>query len=86
MPEPNADVVYYGVLTPGRSRANPAGIVRRSVVDGHPCDEAFTRSQRWGPTTSLLEEQLGGADFEHVEITESEALAFVDRITARQRG
>lgn len=76
--------VYYGALTPGRTRDNPAGVVRRKIVEGHPHDEAFSRSLRWQPTTSLREEQLGLTDLEHIEISEAEAFAFVERVTARQ--
>jgi hypothetical protein len=85
MAESSTRFVYYGVLTPGRTRANPAGVVRRSLADGHPLDEAFTRSLRWEPTLALRDEELGRSDAQHVEITEAEAMDFVGKITARQQ-
>jgi hypothetical protein len=85
MTESSTRFVYYGALTPGRTGADPAGVVRRSLVDGHPLDEAFTRSLRWEPTLSLRDEELGRSDVQHVEITEAEAMDFVEKITTRQR-
>jgi hypothetical protein len=80
-----ASVVYLGTITPGRTRANPAGVVRRQVVDGYPVDETFTRGLIWEPTTALREQELGRSEADHVEITPAEAAAFVERITAAQR-
>lgn len=77
--------VYYGTIPPGRTRANPAGVVRRSVVDGRPLDEAFTRNLTWERTTALLEHEFGHNDLDYVEISPAEAETFVQRITATSR-
>ncbi len=78
--------VYFGTITPGRTRANPAGVVRRRVVDGHPIDEAFTRRLRWERTTALIDHRFGHNDVDHVEITEAEAAAFTKRVAAKILG
>jgi hypothetical protein len=80
-----ADFVYFGMITPGRTPASPAGVVRRHVVDGHPVDEAFTRRLTWEPTLALRDRELGRSEADYVEITPAEAVAFVERVTtARQ--
>lgn len=76
---------YFAAIPPGRTRTSPAGVIRRSVVGGHPVDEAFTRSLDWKPTTALRDQQFGHTDTDHVEITEAEAEAIVSRISARLR-
>jgi hypothetical protein len=81
-----ANVTYYGSLAAGRTRDRPAGVVRRTVVDGHPVDEAFTRNLRWEPTTKLHERDLGYTDTDYVEISEAEAEAFVQRVSAKLTG
>lgn len=80
-----ANVVYYGSLGAGRTRANPSGLFRRSVVDGYAVDEMFTRRLQWEPTTYLREYEFGHNDVDHVEITPAEAHAFVERLTAKGR-
>lgn len=81
---PAPDAVYFGLVPPGRTRANPAGVVRRIVVDGVPRDEAFTRGLRWEPSTALYARDFGHSDTDYVAITPEEAHAFVDRIMAGQ--
>lgn len=44
-------------------------------------DEAFTRNLRWEATEYLRRYELGDNDPDHVEITEAEAAAFIERIT-----
>jgi hypothetical protein len=78
---PTPDYTYYGV--PGPDPHNLIGVIRRSVVEGHPVDEAFTRNRRWEPTLRLREQELGYGDTEAVLITADAASAFVARIAAR---
>ena len=80
---PRRAYVYFGAMPAGRTRANPAGVVRRSQFDGTDVDEAFTRNLRWEPTTALLERRFGHGDTEYVEISEAEAQQVVDRITEK---
>ena len=80
------EYTYFGNVTPGRTRANPAGVVRRSTVDGRSLDEVFTRDLRWEPTTALLEQRFGHGDGEYVEISAAEATQFVERVTEKLGG
>jgi hypothetical protein len=78
-----SEVSYFGSVPPGRTRDRLGGVFRRSVVDGQPVDEVFTRRLRWEPTSALRERDLGYGDTEYIEITEADADAFVHR--ARQK-
>ncbi|GAA1919177.1 hypothetical protein [Streptantibioticus ferralitis] len=78
---PQEKVTYYAKIGEGYSRGNPRGIVRRRVADGVEYDEAFTRNLRWEPTEYLRLYELGHNEVDHVEITESEANAFVEAVT-----
>jgi hypothetical protein len=71
------DVTYYALLAAGRTRDNPAGMVRRTHTTP-PTDEVFSRDLTWQPTAYLACCQLGYYDSEHVEITEQEANAILD--------
>ncbi|MGN9908574.1 hypothetical protein ACTMTJ_13610 [Phytohabitans sp. LJ34] len=77
------DYVYYASLSAGRTRANPAGVVRRRMTSGVPVDEAFTRNLRWERTWALYEAERLGGDGEFAPITEAEAEAFVQRAIAK---
>lgn len=81
-----AAYIYYASLAAGRTRANPAGIVRRRIIEGIPIDEAFTRNLRWEPTPALRIQALGYGDQEFEQITAAEAAAFIQRITAKLDG
>jgi hypothetical protein len=78
--------VYYGVRGPDARRPDLVGVLRRSVVDGHAVDEAFTRNRRWEPTLRLREQELGYGDAEAVPISADAAAEFVARISARPTG
>jgi hypothetical protein len=77
----SGDITYYAKFSGGYSRSNPQGIVRRRMVNGVAHDEAFTRNLRWEPTEYLRLHELGHNEVDHVEITEAEALAFIEEVT-----
>jgi len=77
------EVSYFGSVPPGRTRDRPAGVFRRTIVDGQLVDEAFTRNLRWEYTSALRLRDLGLGDMDYVEITEAEVEAFVQRIRDR---
>lgn len=81
-----AEYTYFGSVPPGRTRATPAGVFRRSFVEGYPVDEAFSRRLRWEPTTFLREYEFGHNDMECVEITAAEVDAFVQRMATKYGG
>ncbi|QUG99933.1 hypothetical protein HUO13_03140 [Saccharopolyspora erythraea] len=81
--EPVTEVIYYGLLTPGRTRSNPSGILRRRTAAGRTTDEVFTRNLRWEPTDYFRKYELGHNEDEHVEITPGEAAEFVRRIRSK---
>ena len=83
---PPTDVRYYGLITSGRTRANPSGVMRRRTAEGHTVDEVFTRSLVWKPTDYFRRYDLGHNDDDHVEITDAEATEFVCRVRARSCG
>lgn len=65
------EVTYHALLTGGRTRDDPAGMVRRTHTTP-PVHEVFTRDLTWQPTDGLA------PDAEQVEITEEEANAILD--------
>lgn len=81
--DPLTEVKYYALLTPGRTRSNPSGVMRRRTAAGHTTDEVFTRSLEWKPTEYFRKYDLGHNEDEHVEITGAEAAAFIRRIRSR---
>lgn len=74
----SGDITYYAKFIEGYSRSNPQGIVRRRLVNGVAHDEAFTRNLRWEPTEYLRRYALGHNEVDHVQITEAEAVAFIE--------
>lgn len=76
----SGDITYYAKFSEGYSRSNPQGIVRRRMADGVAHDEAFTRNLRWEPTEYLPLYELGHNEVDHVEISEAEAAAFVEKV------
>ena len=81
--DPVTEVRYYGLLPPGRTRNNPAGIMRRRTATGRTIDEVFTRNLTWKPTDYFRKYDLGHNEDDHVEITSAEAAEFVKRIRAK---
>jgi hypothetical protein len=80
------EYVYYASLAAGRTRANPAGVIRRHIGVGVPVDEAFTRNLTWERTWALYEYETRGGDGEFEVITEAEAEEFVQRVTRKLGG
>ncbi|SDK58574.1 hypothetical protein [Streptomyces indicus] len=76
-------ITYYAKIGEGHPRSSPRGIVRRRVDEDATYDEAFTRNLRWEPTEYLRLYALGHNDIDHVQISESEAAAFIDSAVAR---
>lgn len=81
--EPVTEVAYFGLLTPGRTRSSPSGILRRRTAAGSTSDEVFTRNLRWEPTDHFRKYELGHNDVDHVEITPAEAGEFVRRVRTK---
>lgn len=80
---PSTEVSYYGLLSAGRTRSNPSGVLRRRSAEGRSVDEVFTRNLRWEPTDYFEKYRLGHDEDDHVEITAAEAADFVRRIRAK---
>jgi hypothetical protein len=76
-------ITYYAKFSEGCSRSNPQGIVRRRMVNGVAHDEAFTRNLRREPTEYLRLHELGHNEVDHVEISEAEAIAFIEEATGQ---
>ncbi|MEU2909106.1 pentapeptide repeat-containing protein [Streptomyces massasporeus] len=76
-------ITYYAKFSEGYSRSNPQGIVRRRMVNGVAHDEAFTRNLRWEPTEYLRLYELGHNEVDRVEISEAEAVAFIEEVTGQ---
>jgi hypothetical protein len=80
-------VTYYAVVDDLSSRAQPAGVFRRTYFEaGGRRDEAFTRNLAWERSAALLSAERGDLQNEFVEITEDEANQLVARIRARKTG
>ncbi|MFF7040891.1 pentapeptide repeat-containing protein [Streptomyces massasporeus] len=76
-------ITYYAKFSEGYSRSNPQGLVRRRMVNGVAHDEAFTRNLRWEPTEYLRLYQMGHNEVDHAEISEAEAVAFIEDVTGQ---
>ncbi|MGW1784025.1 hypothetical protein ACWCQQ_33695 [Streptomyces sp. NPDC002143] len=76
-------MTYYALIRDGYPRENPSGVVRRRVSDGVESEEVFTRNLRWEPSDYLLKYSIGHNDVEHIEISEEEVMAFIDRVTEK---
>ncbi|GHF89233.1 hypothetical protein [Streptomyces thermodiastaticus] len=81
-------ITYYAKISEGHPRSNPRGIVRRRLVGREKTtyDEAFTRNLRWEPTEYLRRYELGHNEVDHVEISEREAAAFIEKAIAKLGG
>ncbi|KOG37537.1 hypothetical protein [Streptomyces decoyicus] len=79
-------ITYYAKVSEGYPRHKPRGIVRRRIDEGQTYDEAFTRRLRWEPTEYLNLYDLGHNEVDHVKITEIEAAAFIESVTAKILG
>lgn len=79
---PPDKVTYYAKIGTTGSRSDPKGLLRRRRVDGRLIDERFVRSLKWEPTNFFELHRIGRNDDEYLEIDESEANAFIDRVRA----
>jgi hypothetical protein len=77
MPE---KITYFAMVDDLSSRAEPAGVLRRTEDDEGQQDEAFTRNLKWEYSWSLYSYERGNRDTVFYEITEGEANQIVDRI------
>ncbi|MFI7452202.1 hypothetical protein ACIBQX_32225 [Nonomuraea sp. NPDC049714] len=80
------EITYYAKVGNGYPRAQPRGIVRRRLLDGRTCDEAFTRNLRWERTEYLRRYDFGHNDVGHVAISEVEAAIFMESVTNELTG
>ncbi|MFZ3566361.1 hypothetical protein ACOKM5_05240 [Streptomyces sp. BH097] len=80
-------VTYFAVVDDGFPRERPMGLMRRRAVGREPLtrDEAFGRNMCWETTDYFRLHALGHNDTDHVEISEIEAAAFIDRVIQRGR-
>ncbi|MGD6742821.1 hypothetical protein ACOKM3_13365 [Streptomyces sp. BH106] len=79
---------YFAKIRDGYPRDRPSGILRRRVVGRgrRTFDEAFTRNLEWQPSEYARLHELGHNDVEHAEISEAEAVAFIDWHSGRITG
>jgi hypothetical protein len=74
-------VTYYAVVDDLSSRAQPAGVFRRTYTeDGGRSDEVFTRDLAWEFSPELIAAERGDLQYEFIVITEYEANQIVERI------
>jgi hypothetical protein len=80
-------VTYYAVVNDLSSRAQPAGVFRRTYFEsGGKRDEAFTTDLVWERSASLVSAERGDLLNEYIVIAEDEANQIVERIRARATG
>jgi hypothetical protein len=77
-------VTYYAVVDDLSSRAQPAGVFRRTYTeDGGRSDEVFTQDLAWEFSPELISAERGDLQYEFIVITEDEANQIVDRIRTK---
>jgi hypothetical protein len=80
-------VTYYAVVDVLSSRAQPAGVFRRTYTeDGGRSDEVFTRDLTWEFSPELISAERGDLQYQFIEITKDEANQIVARIRAEVSG
>ena len=80
-------VTYYAVVDDLSSRAQPAGVFRRTYAeDGGRSDEVFTRDLTWEFSPELISAERGDLQYQFIEVTEDEANQIVARIRAEVTG
>jgi hypothetical protein len=73
-------VTYYAIVDDYSSRAEPAGVLRRTETADEQNDEQFGHDLEWTYSPLLYSYERGNADAEFYEITEDEANQIVARI------
>lgn len=80
-------VTYYAVVDDLSSRAQPAGVFRRTYTeDGGRSDEVFTRDLTWEFSPELISAERGDLQYQFIEVTKDEANQIVARIRAEVTG
>lgn len=80
-------VTYYAVVDDLSSRAQPAGVFRRTYTeDGGRSDEVFTRDLTWEFSPELISAERGDLQYQFIEVTKDEADQIVARIRAEVTG
>lgn len=74
------DVTYYTIIDDLSSREQPAGVLRRSYLDGASRDEALARDLAWHRSPLLISAERGDLENEFIEITAAEADEITNRI------
>jgi hypothetical protein len=73
-------VSYYAIVDDYSSRAEPAGVLRRTETDKEQNDEQFGRDLAWTYSPLLYSYERGNMDNKLYEITEDEAEQIMARI------
>jgi hypothetical protein len=74
--------MYYAIRDEDSSRAQPAGVLRRTERDGGKLDEVFSGALTWVPSPLLRSAEHGDLTNDFIVITEAEADEIVARIRA----
>ena len=73
-------ITYYAIVDDYSTRAEPAGVLRRTVTDQGQNDEQFGNDLEWSYSPLLYSYKRGNMDNKLYEITEDEANRIVERI------
>jgi hypothetical protein len=73
-------ITYYAIVDDYSSRAEPAGVLRRTATDEEQNDEQFGPDLEWTYSPLLYSYERGNMDNNLYEITEDEANRIVARI------
>ena len=73
-------ITYYAIVDDYSSRAEPAGILRRTETDEGQNDEQFGHDLAWTYSPLLYSYERGNMDNQLYEISEDEANRIVERI------
>jgi hypothetical protein len=79
-------VTYYAIVDDYSSRAEPAGVLRRSETDTEQNDEQFGHDLEWTYSSLLYSHERGNMDNKFYEISEDEANEIVARIRRQVTG
>jgi hypothetical protein len=81
------EIHYYAIIGRGRTRSNPSGLARRSILGSSVIDESLRRDMTWGHTTAIVEWDRGEEiTRDLVEISETEALGLIERFREKWGG
>jgi hypothetical protein len=81
------EIHYYAIIGRGRTKSNPSGLARRSVLGNEVIDESLRRDMTWGPTSAIAESDRGEElTRDLVEISDVEARELVERFREKWNG